>query len=79
MAEEKKPHFLDLKIPLGCLITFYGILLSVYGIVTDPEMYRKSLDIDINLLWGLIMLGIGIIILIAAYRTRTKNTKPQLF
>jgi len=75
MTENKKPHFLDLKIPLGCLITFYGIVLTLYGIFTNPEMYRKSLDINVNFGWGLLMLVIGVVLLIAARKTYTKQNK----
>lgn len=78
MTEEKKPTFLDLKIPLGCLLTFYGILLTIYGIFTDHNMYNKSLNIDVNLIWGIVMLIIGVILLIGAYKTRSKHKKPQL-
>lgn len=62
-SEKKKLHFLDLKIPLGCLLTFYGIVLTVYGIFSDKSMYSKSLGIDINIWWGLIMLVIGVFVL----------------
>lgn len=57
--EEKKFHYLDLRLPLGLLLLFYGILLTVYGLLTDPEVYRKSLGININLFWGIILLSFG--------------------
>lgn len=57
--EEKKFHYLDLRLPLGVLLLFYGILLTIYGLMTDPEVYKKSLGININLLWGIILLVSG--------------------
>lgn len=57
--EEKKFHYLDLRLPLGLLLLFYGILLTIYGLITDPEIYRKSLGININLFWGIILLSFG--------------------
>ena len=75
MLEDKKLKFLDLKIPLGCLLTFYGIVLTLYGIFTDPTFYVKSLNIDINLRWGIVMLVIGVVLIIASYNTYAKNKK----
>ncbi len=57
--EEKKFHYLDLRLPLGLLLLFYGVLLVIYGLITEPEVYKKSLGININLLWGTILLAFG--------------------
>lgn len=57
--EDKKFHYLDLRLPLGLLLIFYGILLIIYGLMTDPEVYKKSLGININLLWGIILFAFG--------------------
>ena len=54
-----KPHLLDLKIPLGGLLSFYGLLLTVYGLTTDSAMNEKSLGININLYGGIVMLVMG--------------------
>lgn len=59
MEEKKKFHYLDLRLPLGILLTFYGVLLTLYGLITDPEVYNKSLRININLLWGLVLFTSG--------------------
>jgi hypothetical protein len=66
MNENNKAHFLDLKLPLGCLLTAYGILLGVYGLVTGKEFYGKSLGINVNLVWGILMFIVGGIFLAAA-------------
>lgn len=72
-STKKKLHFLDLKIPLGCLLTFYGLVLTIYGIFTDPSIYRKSLGIDVNIWWGLLMLVIGVFLLGLVISGRQKN------
>ncbi|PIU44914.1 MAG: hypothetical protein COS95_06475 [Ignavibacteriales bacterium CG07_land_8_20_14_0_80_59_12] len=54
-----KAHLLDLKVPLGGLITLYGLVLAVYGLLTGPHTYVKSLGLNINLLWGILMLVLG--------------------
>lgn len=65
--------FIDLKLPLGALLTFYGLVLTLYGIVTKPEFYQKSLYLNLNLIWGIIMLVIGVLLLFMAYKTKAKK------
>jgi len=59
---------LDIKIPIGLLFTIFGILLTVFGLTTlgDSELYRRSLNININLWTGLAMLVIGVFLLSTA-------------
>jgi hypothetical protein len=66
-------NFIDLKLPLGVLLTFYGLVLTLYGIFTGPEFYQKSLGIDLNLIWGIGLLIIGIFLLVLAFITRAKK------
>jgi hypothetical protein len=78
--EQGKEHFLDLKLPIGCLLTAYGLLLGIYGLVTKKEIYQKSLGVNVNLLWGVLMLVIGAAFLFAAYFKRGKDkagAEPQ--
>jgi hypothetical protein len=66
-------HVLDLKLPIGWLLTGYGVLLTVYGLVTKKEMYAISLGINLNLIWGILMLAIGGGFLLAAFLKRNKK------
>lgn len=59
MEKERKVHFLDLKLPIGGLLCFYGLLLLLFGLFTRQETYQRSLGININLIWGILMLIIG--------------------
>ncbi len=59
MEEKRKFHYLDLRLPLGILLTFYGIILIIYGFITDTKVYSKSLGININLLWGIVLFIFG--------------------
>ena len=52
-------HVLDLKLPIGWLLSAYGLLLGIYGLVTKKEMYAISLGLNLNLVWGILMLVIG--------------------
>jgi uncharacterized protein YhhL (DUF1145 family) len=59
---------LDIRWPIGLMFTLVGIMLTVYGFVTkaDAEMYHRSLDININLIWGVVLLLFGAFMLLLA-------------
>lgn len=50
---------LDIRLPIGLLFGLLGALLVVSGIISDAGVFRRSLDININLWWGLVMLVFG--------------------
>jgi hypothetical protein len=66
-------HVLDLKLPIGWLLSAYGVLLTVYGLLTKKEMYAISLGINLNLIWGLVMIVIGAAFLFTAYLKRGRK------
>jgi hypothetical protein len=70
-------HVLDLKLPIGWLLSAYGVLLTVYGLLTGKEMYAISLGINLNLVWGLLMIVIGGAFLLAAFLKKGKTAKPR--
>jgi len=57
---------LDIRIPIGALFTLLGLILTAYGLVSDPAMYTRSLGHNVNLWWGLVMLAFGIVVLLLA-------------
>ncbi len=65
---------LDIRLPIGLLFTALGLLLAVFGSFSDPALYRRSLGINVNLLWGLALLGFGIIMLGLARRGARAKT-----
>ena len=65
-------HVLDLKLPIGGLLSAYGVLLTVYGLVTKKEMYAISLGLNLNLVWGILMLVVGGGFLLAAFLKKGK-------
>ncbi len=75
MADDKKPHFLNLKFPLGALLSFYGLLLIIYGLFTASEHYQKSLGININLVWGGLVLLVGIVMLLASFIKKRQDKR----
>ncbi len=50
---------LDLRVPIGLLFAALGALLAVYGLLSDPAIYRVSLGINVNLWWGLVLVLFG--------------------
>jgi LPXTG-motif cell wall-anchored protein len=62
----------DIRIPIGLMFTIIGILISVFGLTTmsNTEMYHKSLDINVNIIMGILMLVFGLIMLFFARRKK---------
>lgn len=64
---------LDIRLPIGLLFSIFGVLLIGYGALGDKSIYARSLDVNINLWWGLIMLGFGLVMFVLGKRgTKTK-------
>jgi hypothetical protein len=69
---------LDIRWPIGLMFSLIGALLAGYGAMTssDAALYQRSLGININLCWGLVLLVFGAIMLILAWRGRAKAAQP---
>jgi hypothetical protein len=63
---------LDIRLPIGMMFTLLGALLALYGLVTgsDSDMYKSSLDLNVNLWWGLVLFIFGAVMLFFALRSR---------
>ncbi len=61
---------MDIRLPIGLMFLCLGLLLSGYGLATagQQEVYQRSLQININLWWGLAMLAFGLIFTILGLR-----------
>jgi len=52
---------LDLRIPMGLLFTIVGGIMTLYGLFTrGSTIYERSAGMNINLIWGLVMLIFGV-------------------
>jgi hypothetical protein len=69
---------LDIRWPIGLLFSLVGALLVIYGFATlsDAEVYRRSLDININLRWGVVVLAFGAAMLTLAWRGSRQPAEP---
>ncbi|PYS94287.1 MAG: hypothetical protein DMF64_01465 [Acidobacteria bacterium] len=64
---------LDIRTPIGLMFAILGALLVGTGLIVDGNVYRRSLGININLWWGLVMLAFGLLML---YMGRRGTSAP---
>jgi hypothetical protein len=65
---------LDIKFPIGLMFTIFGVMLVVFGLFTGgDEMYKKSLEININLWSGICMAIFGLAMLIPSLLSKKKQ------
>ena len=70
---------LDLRIPMGLMFSFVGIILVMFGAATrtDSTLYARSLGINVNLWWGLVLLLFGQIMFHMGRRAHMRQQKDQ--
>ena len=66
---------MDLRLPIGALFTIFGLIITVYGAVSDHAIYAVSLGINVNLAWGLVMLVFGA--LMTFFGVRAQRRLPR--
>jgi len=59
---------LDIRLPIGFLFTIFGVLLIAFGALSDKAIYARSLGVNINLEWGIVMLLFGAVMLFLGRR-----------
>ncbi len=67
---------LDIRLPIGMLFTIFGIMLIVFGVFSNPSLYAQSLGININLLWGIVLLVFGAVMLFLGGRAMFFGPRP---
>jgi hypothetical protein len=70
---------LDIRLPIGGLFVVLGLVLAGYGVATnaDAEQYARSMSVNINLWWGLVMLVFGgLLLLLAKNSSRDASAHP---
>ena len=65
---------LDLRLPIGLMFTIIGVLLTIFGLTSDQAIYARSLGINVNLWWGLVLLAFGVVMLGLAARAGARPT-----
>ena len=66
---------LDIRIPLGLIFLITGGIMSGYGFFTrgNVALYQRSMGINLNLSWGLIMFVFGLIMFVVGRRQRWQD------
>lgn len=62
---------LDIRWPIGALLAIVGAILLVFGLVSNPALYERSLGLNINAWWGAVLLLVGGAMLALARRARS--------
>ena len=63
----------DIRIPIGGMFALLGVLLAIYGLLTSGDpMYARSLQVNANTWWGLVMLAFGGLMLYFGLRKTNK-------
>jgi hypothetical protein len=53
------------------MFSLFGVMLSIFGLAADKKIYdTTSLGININLVWGLVLLVFGTAMLFLALRKK---------
>ncbi|HWG58429.1 MAG TPA: hypothetical protein VN661_05215 [Candidatus Acidoferrales bacterium] len=59
---------LDIRLPIGLMFGLFGVMLVIFGLVSDPRIYAQSLGVNINLWWGIALCVFGAIMLWLGWR-----------
>jgi len=68
---------LDIRTPIGLMFGIFGLILTVFGLISDKAIYARSLGININFGWGCVLLAFGLFMLMMAYRASQRSKKSN--
>jgi multisubunit Na+/H+ antiporter MnhG subunit len=57
---------LDIRWPIGFMFLLLGLVLAVYGLVSAADMYARSLGMNVNLIWGGVLIVFGLVMIALA-------------
>jgi hypothetical protein len=55
---------IDIRLPIGFVFAVVGVLLTAFGAASNSAIYQRSLGINVNLYWGLVLLAFGVIMVL---------------
>jgi putative Mn2+ efflux pump MntP len=68
----------DLRLPIGIMFSVFGLILTIFGAISDKKIYEEhSLGININLIWGIVLLVFGLFMLFLALKGGKKSGPPK--
>jgi len=67
---------LDIRFPIGLMFLIIGLIITVFGAVSDRQIYNRSLGINVNLWWGIVLLAFGAIMFLSGLLAAHSPKKP---
>ena len=65
---------LDIRIPLGMIFLIIGGIMALFGGLTRSNaIYNRSLGIDLNLTWGILMFIFGLVMFLVGRRQKWQD------
>jgi hypothetical protein len=66
---------IDIRVPIGLMFLIVGAIIGIYGVMTTGnEMYTiHSLGININLIWGVVLILFSLSMLGLAWNASKKH------
>ena len=64
---------IDLRFPLGALFFVIGLIMTIYGFVSNPALYDRSLGINVNVWWGAVEIAFGVLMVALATHARRRG------
>ncbi len=58
----------DIRVPIGLMFVLMGALLAGYGLFGSHDIYARSLGLNINLIWGCVLLVGGAVLIVMGTR-----------
>jgi hypothetical protein len=59
---------LDIRVPIGLMMGLMGLMLAGYGLLGPHDIYARSLGINVNLIWGTVLLAFAAVLLVLGTR-----------
>jgi hypothetical protein len=66
----------DVRTPIGLLFTLYGALLAGRGALSGAAGLVRSLGLNVNLIWGTVLLSFGVGLLLATRLVKRGRKQP---
>ena len=67
---------IDIRLPIGLMFFVFGILLLAFGALSDETIYQRSLGLNINLGWGVVLLAFGAFMLVLGRPRSAAESRP---
>ena len=67
----------DIRLPIGSMFSLFGVLLVIYGLVSDKAQYASSFGLNINLWWGIVLVAFGAVMLTLTWAAWDKTKKGE--